>query len=256
MSDDNTKSPEKKGKAGGTSVDEQFKFLIACIRHSNNGKINFDEVAKECTIISKGAAAKRYERLMKAHDIHPQAPPNPRDASVASAKKLKAANAKESKTGSAKAANAAAAKKRKALEADSAPNNEEDDEEPSQAAKKKKFKKEVKSEPKIEAETEEAGVKAEDNEESPGASSIAQYDGSFDMAPVETKSVVTIKDEPALVVKTEPTMEATNLGDQPNSAIFKIEDESAFDEFLEPLDKPASFLSGPCSGKESIVIAD
>ncbi|MCJ1244214.1 hypothetical protein MMC30_001412 [Trapelia coarctata] len=50
--------------------DEQFKFLISCIRWSNNGKVDFTEVAKECKIVTKGAAAKRYERLMKAHNIH------------------------------------------------------------------------------------------------------------------------------------------------------------------------------------------
>ncbi|KAI1139712.1 hypothetical protein F5Y05DRAFT_411898 [Hypoxylon sp. FL0543] len=50
-------------------VDSQFKFLIACIKHSTAGKVDFNEVAKECEIISKGAAAKRYERLMKAHGI-------------------------------------------------------------------------------------------------------------------------------------------------------------------------------------------
>ncbi|MCJ1387207.1 hypothetical protein MMC18_000047 [Xylographa bjoerkii] len=50
--------------------DEQFKFLISCIRYSNNGKVDFSEVAKECAIVTKGAAAKRYERMMKAHGIH------------------------------------------------------------------------------------------------------------------------------------------------------------------------------------------
>ncbi|MCJ1432093.1 hypothetical protein MMC27_001449 [Xylographa pallens] len=50
--------------------DEQFKFLISCIRYSNNGKVDFSEVAKECGIVTKGAAAKRYERMMKAHGIH------------------------------------------------------------------------------------------------------------------------------------------------------------------------------------------
>lgn len=50
-------------------VDSQFKFLIVCIKHSTAGKIDFTEVAKECEIVSKGAAAKRYERLMKAHGI-------------------------------------------------------------------------------------------------------------------------------------------------------------------------------------------
>lgn len=55
------------------SNEEQFKFLISCIRYSNNGKVSyyallfpdltahsdqvdFEEVAKECDIVSKGAA--------------------------------------------------------------------------------------------------------------------------------------------------------------------------------------------------------
>ncbi|KAH7370832.1 hypothetical protein BKA65DRAFT_545530 [Rhexocercosporidium sp. MPI-PUGE-AT-0058] len=51
------------------SNEEQFKFLISCIRYSNNGKVDFGQVAKECKIVSKGAAAKRYERMMRAHGI-------------------------------------------------------------------------------------------------------------------------------------------------------------------------------------------
>ncbi|KAI9931476.1 hypothetical protein MW887_010051 [Aspergillus wentii] len=51
--------------------DEQFQFLISCIRFSNGGKVDFAEVAKECNIVTKGAAAKRYERLMKTHGINP-----------------------------------------------------------------------------------------------------------------------------------------------------------------------------------------
>jgi hypothetical protein len=55
------------------SNEEQFKFLISCIRYSNNGKVSvfsdpsvqnssdcwkvdFGEVARECKIVSKGAA--------------------------------------------------------------------------------------------------------------------------------------------------------------------------------------------------------
>ncbi|MCJ1382724.1 hypothetical protein MMC17_005837 [Xylographa soralifera] len=60
--------------------DEQFKFLISCIRYSNNGKVDFSEVAKECAIVTKGAAAKRYERMMKAHGIHQ--PISSRDSAV------------------------------------------------------------------------------------------------------------------------------------------------------------------------------
>ncbi|KAI1388364.1 uncharacterized protein F4822DRAFT_243737 [Hypoxylon trugodes] len=52
-------------------IDSQFRFLIVCIKHSTAGKVDFQEVANECDIVSKGAAAKRYERLMKAHGITP-----------------------------------------------------------------------------------------------------------------------------------------------------------------------------------------
>ncbi|KAL8689336.1 MAG: hypothetical protein Q9224_004661 [Gallowayella concinna] len=152
MSDDNSKSEGKKGKTGPIGVDEQFKFLIACIRHGVNGKINFDEVVKECSIVSKGAAAKRYERLMKAHDISPQAHPNPSDNSVTATKR---------KIGTAKESNTAAAKKRKAMESDNVSNNG-DEEEPT--GKKKKYKVEKKSEAKVD-------VKNEEKEESPGAGS-------------------------------------------------------------------------------------
>ncbi|KAI9053825.1 hypothetical protein LZ554_002773 [Drepanopeziza brunnea f. sp. 'monogermtubi'] len=55
------------------SNEEQFKFLISCIRYSNNGKVDFGQVAKECKIVSKGAAAKRYERMMRSHGIAPNA---------------------------------------------------------------------------------------------------------------------------------------------------------------------------------------
>ncbi|KAH6645976.1 hypothetical protein BKA67DRAFT_540969 [Truncatella angustata] len=44
----------------GKDDSSQFLFLITCIKNSNNGKLE---------IVSKGAAAKRYERLMKAHGI-------------------------------------------------------------------------------------------------------------------------------------------------------------------------------------------
>ncbi|ATY66470.1 hypothetical protein A9K55_000642 [Cordyceps militaris] len=54
---------------------ENVRFLVSCIGHSSNGKINFDLVAKECEIVSRGAAAKRYERLLKSFDVVPGAKP-------------------------------------------------------------------------------------------------------------------------------------------------------------------------------------
>ncbi|KAJ4307036.1 hypothetical protein N0V88_000411 [Collariella sp. IMI 366227] len=64
-------------------VDAQFKFLLCCIKHSSAGKVNFDNVAEELKIVSKAAAAKRYERLLKAHGITPSAAP--RKSAVAAA---------------------------------------------------------------------------------------------------------------------------------------------------------------------------
>ncbi|KAL8712740.1 MAG: hypothetical protein Q9220_002948 [cf. Caloplaca sp. 1 TL-2023] len=126
MADDSSKSPEKKGgKAAGISTDEHFKFLIACIRWSNGGKVNFDEVAKECNIVTKAAAAKRYERLMKAHNIEKPSLSNPAtNPSGTPAKKSATTNGTNSK-------------KRKA-ETEASTNGNADDEEPAQAAKGKK----------------------------------------------------------------------------------------------------------------------
>ncbi|KAI4257992.1 MAG: hypothetical protein L6R42_005353 [Xanthoria sp. 1 TBL-2021] len=157
MSADETMTPEKKWKAGPITVDGQFKFLIACIRHGVNGKIDWEEVAKECSIVTKGAAAKRYERLMKAHDISPQAP---REASTASPKR-QTGKAKETKP---------TTMKRKAAESDAA----EDNEAPASGTKKK-FKKNPMSE--------EMVIKSEeDKEESSGGSSPPQLDGPSDGA--------------------------------------------------------------------------
>ncbi|KAK4155220.1 hypothetical protein C8A00DRAFT_13726 [Chaetomidium leptoderma] len=55
-------------------TEAQFKFLLCCIKHSAAGKVNFDKVADELEIVSKAAAAKRYERLLKAHNISPSTP--------------------------------------------------------------------------------------------------------------------------------------------------------------------------------------
>ncbi|OAP57786.1 hypothetical protein AYL99_08524 [Fonsecaea erecta] len=51
--------------------DDQLRFLLSCVKHATNGRVDFVEVAKECGVVSKGAAAKRYERLMKANGISP-----------------------------------------------------------------------------------------------------------------------------------------------------------------------------------------
>ncbi|KAL8932793.1 MAG: hypothetical protein Q9211_006123 [Gyalolechia sp. 1 TL-2023] len=209
MSEDNPKAPtpEKKGKVASASADEQLKFLLSCIRYSVNGKIEFAQVANECSIVSKGAAAKRYERLMKAHGIHQQAAVSPRDASVASTKVKKAAA--EGKTTPA----AKGPKKRKAIEAETPSNNDEDDEEPSPLAKKKRAKKEVKSE-----------VKIEDEPETP----LLQLDGSVDLPVVKAEHAV--KTEQNIIVKDEPVSEILH------NNVFTIEDEEMFNQFLQPGD--------------------
>ncbi|KAL8951811.1 MAG: hypothetical protein Q9222_002227 [Ikaeria aurantiellina] len=125
MADVAPKSPEKKGgKATGISTEEHFKFLIACIRWSNGGKVNFDEVAKECNVVTKAAAAKRFERLMKAHGIEKASLSNSSSESPGTPTK-KAATA-----------NGANTKKRKNAEIET--NRNGDDEESGQAGKGKK----------------------------------------------------------------------------------------------------------------------
>ncbi|KAH0442133.1 hypothetical protein CCHR01_12844 [Colletotrichum chrysophilum] len=53
----------------GTDAEGQVKFLVNCIRFSNNGKVDFEAVATECNIASKGAAAKRFSRLLQQHGM-------------------------------------------------------------------------------------------------------------------------------------------------------------------------------------------
>ncbi|KAF4344030.1 hypothetical protein FBEOM_2005 [Fusarium beomiforme] len=51
---------------------DQVKFLVSCIGHTSNGrtKPDFQAVADELSIVSKAAAQKRYERMLKAHGIN------------------------------------------------------------------------------------------------------------------------------------------------------------------------------------------
>ncbi|EXJ69668.1 uncharacterized protein A1O5_06739 [Cladophialophora psammophila CBS 110553] len=66
-----------------STSDDQLKFLLSCVKHASHGRVDFVEVAKECGVVSKGAAAKRYERLMKAIGMSPSggsgssSPPKP-----------------------------------------------------------------------------------------------------------------------------------------------------------------------------------
>ncbi|KZL82134.1 hypothetical protein CI238_07587 [Colletotrichum incanum] len=53
----------------GTDAEGQVKFLVNCIKYSQGGKVDFQAVADDCNIVSKAAAAKRFERLLKAHGM-------------------------------------------------------------------------------------------------------------------------------------------------------------------------------------------
>ncbi|KJZ80379.1 hypothetical protein HIM_00229 [Hirsutella minnesotensis 3608] len=48
---------------------DQVKFLVACIRNTSNGKPDFAAVAEQLGIVSKAAAQKRYERMLKANGV-------------------------------------------------------------------------------------------------------------------------------------------------------------------------------------------
>lgn len=162
--------------------------------------------------------AKRYERLLKAHGIQQQAAISPRDASVASTKVKKAA------TEGKKNPTTKATKKRKAIEAESATNNEEDDEEPSPLAKKSRVKKEIKSEVKV-------------GEEEEGAHDPRlRFDGSFET--FVDKHEQGIKNEEGVLVKEEPVDE-TRGGNT-----LATEDEEMFDRFLQPGDYDDSIVIG------------
>ncbi|KAG7010101.1 hypothetical protein G7Y79_00001g003730 [Physcia stellaris] len=140
-----------------TTVESQFTFLISCIRHADNGKVDFEKVAKECDIISKGAAAKRYERLMKANGIH-QAAQSSGGTATSSLKRK--ATAESSNKG----------KKRTIAESESQDNTGDDDEGLS------KGKAEPKEEPVKKERRKSTVVKQEEPEEV----EMPQYDGADD----------------------------------------------------------------------------
>ncbi|APA05598.1 predicted protein [Sclerotinia sclerotiorum 1980 UF-70] len=108
------------------SNEEQFKFLISCIR----------QVAKECNIVTKGAAAKRYERMMRSHGIAPNA---------ASIKPAPSSSSSSSAPSSTSRNKSSASKKRKFAPEEE--NIDDDEEEPSnQKTSKSRVKREVKRE--------------------------------------------------------------------------------------------------------------
>ncbi|KAK1832736.1 hypothetical protein QBC39DRAFT_433036 [Podospora conica] len=75
--------------APANDAEAQFKFLISCIKHSVAGKVDFQAVATELEIVSKAAAAKRYERLLKAHDASPRKAPDGSGEDMPAPKKAK-----------------------------------------------------------------------------------------------------------------------------------------------------------------------
>ncbi|KAL9009252.1 MAG: hypothetical protein Q9173_005707 [Seirophora scorigena] len=180
MSSEDNSTPasaaEKRGKSSAIPADQQVKFLLSCIRNSVNGKIDFAEVAKECEIVSKGAAAKRYERLLKAANIEKKPPPSPADTSAAATK----SKAKKAGSGTAATAN----KKRKITETETSANEDEGQDYAATPAKKKQAVKK------------ERRVKSEVKEE---ATDVPQSDGAYDVVSV-------VKGGKSLLsaVKTEP----------------------------------------------------
>ncbi|KAI1753041.1 hypothetical protein F4782DRAFT_529767 [Xylaria castorea] len=172
----------------GLDSDNQFRFLISCIRNSTAGKVDFEEVRKECDIVSKGAAAKRYERLMKAHNI----------TAGAAANGVK----KEAKDGDeAKKSKARTAKKRKLEEV----NEEEDDiDEP------------VKSEPKVKGEVkyEDAIVKPEHpNDDPPSATPLHHPSSQSQSASSSTHAPIDDDDDEVLFVSATEKRSIPNMQD-------------------------------------------
>ncbi|KAL7963604.1 hypothetical protein V8C34DRAFT_300108 [Trichoderma compactum] len=53
---------------------EQVRFLVSCIGHTTNGRPDFTLVAEELGIVSKAAAQKRYERMLKANGVNASKP--------------------------------------------------------------------------------------------------------------------------------------------------------------------------------------
>ncbi|PON20528.1 hypothetical protein TGAM01_v210630 [Trichoderma gamsii] len=53
---------------------EQVRFLVSCIGHTTNGRPDFTLVAEELGIVTKAAAQKRYERMLKANGVNSSKP--------------------------------------------------------------------------------------------------------------------------------------------------------------------------------------
>ncbi|KAL9044725.1 MAG: hypothetical protein Q9214_002155 [Letrouitia sp. 1 TL-2023] len=171
-SETNTAAVDNKGTQKGEKPtgDQVVQLLISCIRYSNGGKIDFGKVAEECDIVSKGAAAKRYERLMKAHGIHPSSlladPVSKGGAAYSNSRPVGSSPAPKAKPTVAK--KAAVPKKRKASESDA--EDQGSNEEPKAAPQKRARKQPVKKSAR------KVNVKTE-NEAEEG---IEGYDSDFD----------------------------------------------------------------------------
>ncbi|KAG6008495.1 hypothetical protein E4U43_000134 [Claviceps pusilla] len=61
---------------------DQVKFLVCCIGHTNNGRPDFTAVAEELGIVSKAAAQKRYERMLKANGVTASKVPRGNDTGI------------------------------------------------------------------------------------------------------------------------------------------------------------------------------
>ncbi|OHE99234.1 hypothetical protein CORC01_05515 [Colletotrichum orchidophilum] len=53
----------------GTDAEGQVTFLVYCIKHSTGGKVDFQSVADDCNIVTKAAAAKRFERVLQKYGL-------------------------------------------------------------------------------------------------------------------------------------------------------------------------------------------
>ncbi|RGP64140.1 hypothetical protein FSPOR_8158 [Fusarium sporotrichioides] len=121
---------------------DQVKFLVSCIGHTSNGRPDFQAVADELDIVTKAAAQKRYERMLKAHGIaRPGA--------------LAAANNSDGKTDTppatptkrkAKGETAGSAKKPRTPRAKAKKESDDDEEEPKPKPKASATKRKVKKE--------------------------------------------------------------------------------------------------------------
>ncbi|KAJ4024094.1 hypothetical protein NW752_002662 [Fusarium irregulare] len=134
---------------------DQIKFLVSCIGHSSNGRPDFQAVADELDIVSKAAAQKRYERMLKAHGISRPgalAGSNNGDAETPPATPTKR---------KAKGEAAGSAKKRTPRAKAKAKKESSDDEEPKPKASATKRK--VKKEEEQEEEKKETSVEAPDS---------------------------------------------------------------------------------------------